>query len=137
MYFLLMVTMSNYAIMTYAVSVSTAGLTASIFVLGSLLGRLLLNGWGARFGMKRVLTLALLGSVLASASYFMSGHIAVLMTTRFIHGFTIGLISTATGVISLQLTPQTRRAEGISYFSLSAVLGTAIGPMIAMYLGSV
>ena len=134
MNFLLMVTMSNYTVETYGVSISTAGLAASIFVLGSLLGRLLLNSWVARFGMRRVLLVALIGSALASTGYFIEGSIAWLMLTRIVHGFTIGIISTATGVICVQITPDTRQAEGISYYSLSAVLGTAVGPMLAMFL---
>ena len=51
MYLLLMVTMSNYAVETYGVSISTAGLVASIFVLGSLLARLLVGKFTARFGI--------------------------------------------------------------------------------------
>lgn len=40
MFFLLMVTISSYAVDTYHVSTSIAGLVSSIFIIGSLIGRL-------------------------------------------------------------------------------------------------
>jgi len=134
MFFLLMVTMSNYAVETYSVNVSTAGLVASIFVLGSLLGRLLVGRLIARFGMVNVLVVGLLGAVLISFSYFFANGVATLLLIRILHGFTIGLVSTTTGTICVQITPISRKGEGISYYSLSAVLGTAIGPFIGMLL---
>ncbi|MGM9945932.1 MAG: MFS transporter [Lysinibacillus sp.] len=134
MYFLLMVTMSNYAIETYGVSVSTAGLVASIFVLGSLVGRLLVGKFTARFGMLNVLIFGLLGAVIVSFSYFFANGIAALLLIRILHGFTVGLVSTTTGTICVQITPSSRKGEGISYYSLSAVLGTAIGPFIGILL---
>ncbi|TSI02299.1 MFS transporter [Lysinibacillus sp. BW-2-10] len=134
MYFLLMVTMSNYAVETYDVTVSTAGLVASIFVLGSLLGRLLVGKFIARFGMLNVLVFGLLGAVLVSLSYFFANGVAAFLLIRMLHGFTVGLVSTTTGTICVQTTPSARKGEGISYYSLSAVLGTAIGPFIGMLL---
>ena len=134
MYFLLMVTMSNYAVGTYGVSVSTAGLVASIFVLGSLVGRLLVGKITMKFGTMNVLIFGLLGVILVSFSYFFANGIAVLLLIRILHGFTVGLVSTTTGTICVQITPPTRKSEGISYYSLSAVLGTAIGPFIGMIL---
>ena len=41
---------------------------------------------------------------------------------------------TATGTIAAYVTPPTRKSEGISLFSLSLVLGTAIGPFFGMLL---
>lgn len=134
MYFLLMVTMSNYAVETYGVTVSTAGLVASIFVLGSLIGRLLVGKFIMRFGMLNVLVFGLLGVVLVSFSYFFAKGVAAMLVIRILHGFTVGLVSTTTGTICVQITPSSRKGEGISYYGLSAVLGTAIGPFIGMLL---
>lgn len=134
MYFLLMVTMSNYAVETYGVNVSTAGLVASIFVLGSLLGRLLVGKFIARFGALNVLVVGLFGAVIVSFIYFFANGVVALLIIRILHGFTVGLVSTTTGTICVQITPPSRKGEGISYYSLSAVLGTAIGPFIGMLL---
>ena len=136
MYFLLMVTMSNYVVETYHVSVSTAGLAASIFVLGSLIGRLLVGKFIAKFGILHVLVSGLLGSVLVSICYFFANGIEMLLLIRMLHGFTVGLVTTSTGTICVQITPPSRKGEGISYYGLSAVLGSAIGPFIGMLLTS-
>ncbi|MFP3802453.1 MFS transporter, partial [Paraburkholderia sp. SIMBA_027] len=76
----------------------------------------------------------LLGAVLVSLSYFFAYGVAVLLLIRMLHVFTIGLVTTTTGTICVQTTPPSRKGEGISYYSLSAVLGSAFGPFIGMLL---
>lgn len=44
------------------------------------------------------------------------------------------MIGTATGTISMQVIPSTKRAEGIAYYSSSAVIGAAIGPFVGIYV---
>lgn len=134
MYFLLMVTISNYAVETYGVKVSTAGLTASIFVLGSLFGRLLVGKLTEKLGIGNVLIFGLVGVVIVSFSYFFAYGVILLLLIRLLHGFTVGLVSTTTSIICVHIIPPARKAEGISYHSLSSVLGMAIGPFIGMLL---
>lgn len=129
-----MVTMSNYAVETYGAAVSTAGLVASIFVLGSLIGRLVIGRLTERFGLMKVLIIGLLGVVFISMGYFITNSVATLLLIRILHGFTVGLVSTTTSTICVQITPSTRKGDGISYYSLSHVLSSAIGPFIGMML---
>ncbi len=44
------------------------------------------------------------------------------------------MASTATGTIVAQIIPTKRKGEGIGYYSMSATLGTAIGPFIGLFL---
>lgn len=134
MYFLLMVTMSNYAVETYGAKVSTAGLVASIFVLGCLVGRLALGKLVERFGLLQVLIFGLLGIVLVSLGYFLAYSVATLLLIRILHGFTVGVVSTTASTICVRIVPAARKGEGISYFSLSHVLSSAIGPFVGMML---
>jgi len=134
MYFLLMVTMSDYAVTTYGATVSTAGLVVSIFVLGCLVGRLVIGKLMDRFGLVQVLLIGLVGVVFISMGYFLTHSVATLLLIRILHGFTVGLVSTTTSTICVQIIPATRKGEGISYYSLSHVLSSAIGPFIGMLL---
>lgn len=134
MYFLLMVTMSSYAVETYEAKISTAGLAASIFVLGSFVGRLLMARFTERFGLLKVLVLGLFGVVFASLGYFAANNITALLLIRILHGFTVGIVSTTTSTICVQIAPSSRKGEGISYYSLSHVLSSAIGPFIGAVL---
>ena len=56
------------------------------------------------------------------------------MVNRLIQGIALGIASTATGTIIAQILPAERRGEGIGYYSLSAILATAIGPFVGILL---
>lgn len=72
--------------------------------------------------------------VIITLFYFIPGNLYFLIAVRFLHGVGVGLATTATGTIVAQVIPPSRRGEGIGYFSLSAVLSTAVGPLIGLML---
>ncbi len=88
----------------------------------------------ALFGNKKILFFGLVFYTLSSALYFISIGIAFLLITRLIHGIALGVVSTATGTIVAQIIPQSRKGEGIGFYSMSTTLATAIGPFIGLYL---
>ncbi|WP_079504656.1 MFS transporter [Mesobacillus jeotgali] len=130
--YLLIVTMASYATDTYGASGSMAGLASSIFIIGVLFARLYGGKEIARIGSKKMLVGGILFFVLITALYLIPSNIYVLLIIRFLHGIGIGFASTATGTIVAQVVPASRKGEGISYFSLSVILSTAIGPLIGL-----
>lgn len=132
--YLLLVTMATYATSQYNANASTAGLVASIFIIGSLVGRLYAGKQIETTGSKKILLSGIILFVIMTMFYFIPGNIYLLMATRFLHGVGVGIGTTATGTIVGQVIPRSRSGEGIGYFSLSAVLSTAIGPMIGLPL---
>ena len=134
MFFLLMVTIASYAKGEFNASTSTAGLVSSIFIIGSLIGRLTAGRFIGEIGIKKTLWAGLIFFAVTSSLYFMAGNISILLVIRLLHGVAIGIIGTATGTIVALILPISRKGEGIGYFSLSAVLATAIGPFIGILL---
>ena len=132
--FLLLVTMATYTTETYNASASTAGLVASIFIIGSLIGRLFGGKQIAKIGSKKMLISGIILFSIVTIFYFIPTNIYVLILIRLLHGIGVGIATTATGTIVSQVIPLSRRGEGISYFSLSTVLSTAIGPLIGLTL---
>jgi MFS family permease len=130
--YLLIVTMASYATDTYGASGSMAGLASSIFIIGVLFARLYGGKEISRIGSKKMLVGGILFFVLITALYLIPSNIYVLLIIRFLHGVGIGFASTATGTIVAQVVPASRKGEGISYFSLSVILSTAIGPLIGL-----
>ncbi len=133
-FFLLMVTIAKYAVSEFDASTSTAGLASSIFIIGSLLGRL---GGGriiGELGSKKTLFYGLIGFLITTLLYFAIFNITLLLIYRLLQGVAVGLVGTATGTIIAQILPANRRGEGIGYFSLSAILATAVGPYIGLLL---
>ena len=133
-FFLLMVTIAGYAVEEFNASTSTAGLVSSIFIIGTLFGRLgggrIIGDWGS----KKTLFVGLLLFLLTSMFYFLAVNLPMLMIIRLLHGVALGLTSTATGTIVAQILQPERRGEGIGYYSLSAILATAIGPFVGILL---
>ncbi|MFY0518718.1 MFS transporter [Lysinibacillus sp. UGB7] len=133
-FYLLMVTIAGYAVEQFGASTSTAGLVSSIFIIGTLFGRLgtgrIIGDWGS----KKTLFCGLLLFMLSTMSYFLAGNLPLLMLNRLVQGIALGVASTATGTIIAQILPADRRGEGIGYYSLSAILATAIGPFVGILL---
>ena len=133
-FYLLMVTIGVYAVEEYGATTSQAGLITGIFIIGSLIGRLMIGRFINAIGRKKTLIIGLILFTLATILYFVDFGVSFLLFNRLIHGFTMGMAGTASGTIVAQIIPVTRKAEGIGYFSMSATLATAIGPFIGLSL---
>ncbi|WP_432703157.1 MFS transporter [Lysinibacillus sphaericus] len=133
-FYLLMVTIAGYAVEQFDASTSTAGLVSSIFIIGTLFGRLGTGRIIGDLGSKKTLFMGLFLFMLSTMSYFIALNLPLLMMNRLMQGIALGVASTATGTIIAQILPPERRGEGIGYYSLSAILATAIGPFIGILL---
>ena len=133
-FYLLMVTISVFAVNKFHSSESMAGLASSIFVIGALVGRLLAGKYIESIGRKNILLIGIIIIVISSALYFGVNSFALLIINRLLHGFAFGVAGTATGTIIAQVIPMSRKGEGIGYFALSMTLATAIGPFIGIFI---
>lgn len=134
MFFLLMVTISSYAVDTYHVSTSIAGLVSSIFIIGSLIGRLGAGRLIGNIGPQKMLLIGLILFFITTTLYLIEWGVVYLLIVRLMQGIAVGTIGTATGTIIATILPASRKGEGIGYFSLSAVLATAVGPFVGMFM---
>ncbi|WP_040950942.1 MFS transporter [Gorillibacterium massiliense] len=133
-FYLLMVTISEFAVNEFQSSESHAGLASSIFVIGALVGRLFGGKFMERIGRKKLLIAGLVLVVISSALYFEVNSYMMLIANRLLHGFAFGVAGTATGTIIAHVIPHSRKGEGIGYFALSMTLATAIGPFIGLFI---
>lgn len=132
-FYLLMATMALYAMERFAVEGAAAGLAASIFVLGALVSRLIATRLIESVGNFRVFLTGAVLAVVVAMSYAWAAPIWTLFAVRLLHGLAFGLSHSAVGSIAQMLLPSHRRGEGIGYFSTAATLGTALGPLLAVW----
>jgi len=132
--YLLLVTIPSYAVTQFQASTSTAGLVSGIFIIGALIGRLLIGRKIGDFGSKKILVTGLLLYVITSALYLGAFNLPLLLIIRILHGFAYGIASTAVGTIMAQNLPHSRRGEGVGYYGMSMTLATAVGPFLGIYL---
>lgn len=133
-FYLLMTTMTLYAIQQFNASQTTAGLAASIFVIGSLCSRLFAGKYIDVIGRRKLLYASLIVFLLACLLYFFVNSFPLLLTIRFLHGLAFGVVTTVMGTAVMSIIPISRRGEGTSYFSLSTPLATAIGPFLGILI---
>ncbi|NNP72523.1 multidrug MFS transporter [Acinetobacter defluvii] len=133
-FYLLVVVIVGYAVSELAATTAQAGLVSGLFIVGTLIGRLLVGNFLEKFGRKTTLIVGLTGFLIFSGLYFIKFDVGMLLLVRFMHGFMMGMASTVLGTIIAQILPPTRRGEGIGYYSMSSTLGTAIGPFLAIWM---
>jgi len=133
-FYLLMTTMTIYAIEQFNASQSQAGLASGIFVIGALISRLLAGKYMAVIGHKKMLLGSLALFLIATVSYFLVDSLILLLVVRFIHGAAFGVATTAMSTAIIDIIPRVRRGEGISYFSLNPTVATAIGPFLGIFI---
>lgn len=132
--YLLIVVIAGYSKTEFHASDSLAGLVVGLFIVGSLIGRFITGKYVNSFGPKKILIFGLICLIITQLLYFIPGSVWFLMIVRLLNGIATAIATTATGTIAAYVTPPTRKSEGISLFSLSLVLGTAIGPLFGMLL---
>ncbi|MGM9987850.1 MAG: MFS transporter [Bacillaceae bacterium] len=133
-FYLLMVTVSVYAVDEFGASQSLAGLASSIFIIAAVIARLYAGPSIEKVGQKKLLYIGLLLTVVTALFYFVVDGIVLLLINRFLHGIGFGLSTTASSTIVAKLIPDSRRGEGTGYYSMSVTLATAIGPFLGLFL---
>ena len=133
-FYLLVVVIVGYAVAELGATTAQAGLVSGLFIVGTLVGRLLVGQFLEHFGRKTTLVAGLTGFLIFSFMYFIPFDVGMLLLVRFMHGFMMGIASSVLGTIIAQILPPARRGEGIGYYSMSSTLGTAIGPFLAIWM---
>ena len=130
----LLTTVSTYAMDVFRSSESAAGFAASAVVIGAIPARLFAARYALTIGYKRLLTIGLAIASLSTFAYFLADNFIIFCLVRFVNGFAFGLGSNTTTTIVTSIIPKERSGEGVGYFSMSQIVGTAIGPYIAIRL---
>ena len=131
-YYQVFVTSTTFAQENFHVSLSVAGSTAGIMVIGCLIGRFFTGNLLSRFSCKIVLICGTLIYALIALSLLSINSLPSLFLHRFGMGFGVGVIGTATGTIMAYSIPFTIQGLGVSIFSLSTALALAFGPFLGI-----
>ena len=131
---LLMVIIASYAVDKFHASTSMAGLVASVFIIGALIGRFATGRFIEDIGNKKVLMIGSVFFITTAVLYFTAVTLPLLIVVRLLHGMAHGIASTATGTIVAKIIPDGRRGEGIGYYGMSIIMASALGPFMGILL---
>jgi len=132
-HYMLMATMPIYAKELGGSNVA-AGMMVTALTVSALLFRpifgLLIDNKGRKF----VLVTGAVLFVVVSFFYTLASTVFLLLILRVINGIGFSAHTSAAGTIASDLTPKPRLAEGLGYYGISIIIGTAIGPSLGLYL---
>ena len=133
-FYALLTTGALFAISELGESESKAGFAAGVYVIGSLASRSLLSRYANRIGFKRMLYFSVGALIVFSALHFVVSDFILLCVVRFFCGASFGVNNNTLMTTVASLVPYERKGEGIAWYSLSQILGMALGPFFAVYI---
>lgn len=133
-YYMLMVTITSYSLNDLKATHSMAGLIAGSMVLGLLAGRFVSGKLLSVLSFRNLLFLGIAEYLVFMGCYLLAKTPEQLLLVRFLSGFGVGLVSTVTGTVVAYILPKDLMGTGISYYSLSTILATALGPFVGLLM---
>lgn len=131
-YYQTFVTTTLYARQVYGASLSVAGSTLGVIIIGCLFGRFLSGNLISSLGSRLILVTGVLCFTACTAMPFVINSLPLLFVQRFATGFFMGMTGTATGSVMAFCIPYEVQGLGVSIFSLSTALSLALGPFIGL-----
>lgn len=135
-YYMIFVTGTLHVREAYGVSLSVAGFSSGIMVLGCLAGRFASGSLLSLFGCRAILLSGLLLYAGSMAAFFVVEALPLLFAQRLLTGIAVGVTGTATGTIVAYVVPREYHGLGISLFTMSTALALAAGPFLGIALVS-
>lgn len=123
-----------YSMKVFNSSVGEAGLASGIFIIGSLMSRLIVGHYIDIVGRKKIFFLGTVIYFIGMLLYFVVPNYLVFMFVRFFHGLGFGASSIGASTLVAVIVPKSKKGEGIGYFTLSMTIASAIGPFMALAL---
>lgn len=117
------------------ISVTTAGLTVTLYALGVTFGAPVLTSMTSQVPRKTLLfwimIIFIAGNILAATA----GSVAVLLTARIISALSHGVFMSIGSTIAADLVPENRRASAISIMFSGLTVATVTGVPLGTFLG--
>lgn len=132
-HYMLMATLPLYAKELSGSNV-IAGMMVSTLTLSALVFRPVFGTLIDSKGRKIILLVGAVLFVMVSIFYHFAHTVLLLVSLRFMNGIAFSAHTSAAGTIVSDLTPKSRLAEGIGYYGISIIIGTAIGPALGLFL---
>lgn len=129
---LLSVEMVEFAHKNFGVSESMAGATLTSYVLFAALARIFLGAKTDEWGARKTLFAVFVINSICPFAYVLCSNIWSLLAVRCVHGVAFGLAGASTASAVVMVLPESRKGEGVGYFTISQAIATAIGPFLAI-----
>lgn len=117
------------------ISVTTAGLTVSLYALGVTFGAPILTSLTSRMSRKTLLLLIMVVFIIGNSIAASSTTIGVLLVARVVSAFSHGVFMSIGSTIAADLVPENRRASAISIMFTGLTIATVTGVPFGTFIG--
>lgn len=121
------------------VSITTAGLTVSIYALGVMLGAPILTALTSSMSRKTLLLWIMIVFIVGNGIAASATSIDVLLVARVVSAFAHGIFMSIAATIAADLVPENKRASAISIMftglTVATITGVPIGTIIGQQFG--
>ncbi|TVY02100.1 MFS transporter [Cohnella terricola] len=121
------------------ISVTTAGLTVTLYALGVTFGAPVLTSLTTRMSRKSLLIAIMVVFIASNSLAAASGSIGILLTARVLSALSHGVFMSIASTIAADLVPENKRASAISMMfsglTVAIVTGVPLGTWIGQQMG--
>ncbi|WML38050.1 MFS transporter [Neobacillus sp. OS1-2] len=117
------------------ISVTTAGLTVSLYALGVTFGAPILTSVTSRMSRKSLLLWIMIIFIIGNGLAASATSIGILLTARVISAFSHGVFMSIGSTIAADLVPENRRASAISIMFSGLTVATVTGVPFGTFIG--
>ncbi|TXK76790.1 MFS transporter [Paenibacillus sp. N3.4] len=117
------------------ISVTTSGLTVTLYALGVTLGAPILTSLTSRVSRKTLLLWIMLIFIIGNTLAALSDGIVLLLIARVISAFAHGVFMSIGSTIAADIVPENRRASAISIMFSGLTVATVTGVPLGTYMG--
>lgn len=107
---------------------------AGMMIIGTMIARIFSGLITQHLTAKQMTILSMAILLPSLLAYQLELGIWYLLFVRFWQGIAAGFTGTVTNTAVARVIPESRLSEGIAYFSLATILGTAFGPFLALLI---
>jgi len=122
---------------SFGISLSTAGLTVSIYALGVTVGAPLLTALTSRLSRKTVLLLVMAIFIVGNLTAALAPMFSVLIIGRIISALAHGVFMSIASVIAAEVVEPNKRASAIAFMFTGLTLATVTGVPLGTFIGQV
>ncbi|MEI6123706.1 MAG: MFS transporter [Bacteroidota bacterium] len=133
-YYAILSALPIYLVVQLHATKMQVGVVLGAYTLASVLVRPFSGFALDRFGRRTLFLSALVVYTFLFAGYLVALSIAAILLLRFAQGLTWGFTTVSGSTIAVDITPNSKRGQGIGYFALSTTLGMSVGPVIGLFV---
>ncbi|SFS95607.1 MFS transporter [Marininema halotolerans] len=132
-FYMLLPTLPIFVVKVLKGSVDQVGLIIGFFTTAQIFSRPLAGRWLDTIGRKKIFLWSRLLFLIIMIGYLGMKGLLLFFILRFLHGFSFGMATTASGTMVADLIPNERRAEGLGYYSGFASMAMVVGPTLGLW----